>query len=475
MPEEDAKALLLRIAPRIGDVADEIAHLCGCLPLALRLAGSALTERLDLSPSKYAQRLKEGKEKFGGVNASLGLSYELLSEERRQLWRVLAVFSGSFNAKATSAVWKMEADSTRDVLWELVRSSLIEWEEKDGRYKLHDLVRHFLSEKIMPAEQAVAQKAHSEYYLMQLGQADKLYQSAGEESRLGLRLLDLEWNNIRTGQIRAVMLFQKNHEAAGLCNSYPDFGAYCLDLRQNPTERVKWREAALPAAQYLKDHEAEAAHLTALGNAYRELGNPRYSIDLHEQALVIHRKLNNLQGESANLTSLGLAYLALGEAQRAVEFYDLALPIVLEIGDQQGECAVLCGLGNAHIVLEDFKGAISSYEQALGIGKKISNRSIEGKIAGNIGRAYWSAGEPQHAIGFLEQSMKISREIGDRQAEANAAWNLGSISLEKGDIAGTGLMQILVDYKREIGHPDAERDAAHIEALRARIENAARD
>src|SRR6185437_1189379 len=34
----DARSLLLTIAPRIGEAADEIAKLCGYLPLALRLA-----------------------------------------------------------------------------------------------------------------------------------------------------------------------------------------------------------------------------------------------------------------------------------------------------------------------------------------------------------------------------------------------------------------------------------------------------
>src|SRR5207244_1795954 len=41
---EDARELLLTIAPRIEGLADDIAKLCGYLPLALRLAGSALVK-----------------------------------------------------------------------------------------------------------------------------------------------------------------------------------------------------------------------------------------------------------------------------------------------------------------------------------------------------------------------------------------------------------------------------------------------
>jgi len=50
---KDANKLLLTIAPRIDQQADEIARLCGYLPLALRLAGSALMNFANLTPTDY--------------------------------------------------------------------------------------------------------------------------------------------------------------------------------------------------------------------------------------------------------------------------------------------------------------------------------------------------------------------------------------------------------------------------------------
>ena len=130
MPEEDAKALLLRIAPRIGDAADEIASLCGRLPLALRLAGSTISERKVLSPSEYARRFREGKERLEPVEAALQTSYDLLTEERRRLWRLLAVFPETFDGKAAAAVWDLDAEDAASHLGELERGSLVEWEER---------------------------------------------------------------------------------------------------------------------------------------------------------------------------------------------------------------------------------------------------------------------------------------------------------------------------------------------------------
>ena len=65
MPPEDARALLLRIAPRIGEQAERIAAVCAGVPLALRQAAGTLAERPDLSPASYASRLESGKAKLG--------------------------------------------------------------------------------------------------------------------------------------------------------------------------------------------------------------------------------------------------------------------------------------------------------------------------------------------------------------------------------------------------------------------------
>lgn len=395
MPEWDARNLLLRIAPRIGDNADEIAGLCGCLPLALRLAGSAIAESPDLSPAEYIRRRREGKEKLAPVEASLQTSYDLLTEERRRLWRLLSVFPDTFDAEAVAAVWSLEGDDASADLGELVRCSLVDWEETEGRYRLHDLARAFAGEKITAAERAEVQRLHANHFLKVLRSADSLYEKGGQDFRLGLALFDLEWSNIRAGQAWAATQFRDHKEAADLCSGYPDAGAYCLDLRLHG-EKIQWMNDAIVASRYSGDREAEGNHL----------GN------------------------------LGLAYADLGERQRAIEFYEQRLTIAREIGDRRGE----------------------------------------GSALGNLGIAYAVLGEPRRAIEFCEQQLTIAREIGDRRGEGHASWNLGLILEKEGYLTrAADLMQVFVDYRREIGHPDAEKLAATVAALRARIADAARD
>jgi tetratricopeptide (TPR) repeat protein len=476
MSEKDATDLLLRITLRIEDAADEIARLCGWLPLALRLAGSALAERLDLSPPEYVRRFREGKEKLEPVNASLKTSYDLLTEERRRLWRLLAVFPETFDAKAVAAIWDLEMDDTQSHLGELVRSSLVEWEDMDERYRLHDLARVFADEQITPAEKGEGQQRHAEHFLEVLRSADSLYLKGGQDSRLGLGLFDREWSNIQAGQAWAATQFNKDRETADFCSSYANAGADCLNLRQHPREGIQWRKVGLAAARHSTNRVAESGHLSNLGNAYANLGESRRAIEFYEQALTITRETGNKQGEGISLGNLGIVYKILGEPHRAIEFYERQLTIAREIGDRREEGRTLGNLGNAYIDLGDTHHAIELQEQYFKITSELGDRLGESYALGNLGNAYADLGETHRAIEFYEQQLTISREIGDRRSESNASWNLGVALVKEGDLTqAADLLQVRVDYEREIGHPDAEKDTAQVEALRARIADAPRD
>jgi tetratricopeptide (TPR) repeat protein len=469
MTLEDARALLLKIAPRIGKEADQIAQLCGRLPLALRLAGSALAEPY-VSVSDYARRLKEGKERFGPVEASLNLSYELLNEDRRRLWRLLAVFPGTFDAKAAAALWELEIDPASEALGDLVRTSLLEWEEKDERYRLHDLARDFARRQLGETEREAAQRRHAEYFLELLRAAGGLYLKGGELVAQALRLFDAEWANIQAGFAWASDRFRQDETAARICDDYPDAGAYLLGLRQHPREQIRWRELALAAARQRKDRSSEAVHLGNLGNAYAALGETRRAIELYEQALAIDREIGDRRGEGADFGNLGNAYADLGEPRRAIEYYEQALTIDREIGDRRGEGAALVNLGVAYKNLGEPRRAIEHYEQQLVIVREIGDRRGEGNALGNLGNAYAALGEPRRAIEYYERHLAIACEIGDRRNEAIASWNLGLAIEKEGDLArAADLMQVRVDYLSGIGHPDAEKHAARVAALRARI------
>jgi tetratricopeptide (TPR) repeat protein len=431
MRHEDACELLLRITPRIGKEADRIAKICAGLPFALHQAAGTLSERPDISPTRYADRLTEESERLGLVEATLALSYDLLPEELACRWRVLALFPTSFDALAAAAVWAVKQDEAEIALGELVRRSLVDGE--DGRYRLHDLARVFAGSLTNEEERSMAERLHAVHYRDILAQADDLYREGGPSLLVGLRLVDREWPNIQAAQAWAAARMKEDREAAELVASYSRIGAHSLSLRLRSRERIGWLKTALEAAQLLKDRYKEGY---AMGN-------------------------------------LGIAYADLGETRRAIEFYEQRLSIAREIGDRHGEANATGNLGNAYADLGETRRAIEFHEQNLAIAREIGDRRGEGNATGSLGLAYAALGETRRAIEFHEQYLAITREIGDRRGEGIACWNLGLALEQLGELERAAeLMQIWVDYEREIGHPDAEKDAAYVTALRNRIASA---
>jgi tetratricopeptide (TPR) repeat protein len=423
----DARDLLLTIAPRIETQADEIATLCGHLPLALRLAAAAMVKYRNLSPADYVRRLQDRQQRLKLIDASLSLSYELLSEELRERWRWLAVFPDTFAEDAAAVVWGVKVDQAKYMLGELIVTSLVEWNETSDRYRLHDLARLFADTKLSAEERSVAQKRFAMHYRDVLGEGDELYLKGDESLLRGLALIDLEWGNIQAGHAWvATEADPTDVDVAELGMTYPNAGTYVLTLRQDSRERIRWLETALVAARRLQDRMGEGATLANLGLAYADVGETRRAIRFYEEALLIDREIGDRTGEGTDLGNLGLAYADLGETRRAIQFYEEALLIDREIGDRRGEGNALGNLGLAYAAEGENRRAIQFFEQHLTIARGIGDRRGEGIALGNLGAAYAALGETRHAIQFYEQWLAIARKIGDRRGEGTVLGNLGA-------------------------------------------------
>jgi tetratricopeptide (TPR) repeat protein len=427
LPRDDARALLSAIAPRVGGEADLISELCGHLPLALRLAGSALAEREDIGPEDYARRLTDTRRRLALVEASAGLSYELLNDLGRELWRRLSVFPGDFGPEGAAYIMglALEAELARDVLSEFVGYSLVEWDAAKRRYRLHDLMRLFASERLSDAERRDCRLRYVNYYGAILTEANSLYPMGGAAAERALSTLDAEWDNIRAAQAWAEENTQEDDEAAAMCNAFPNAGAYLLDLRQNPRERVRWLEAALAAARILNARDSEGAHLANLGIAYTSAGEPRRAIKLLEQSLAVHRELGDRKGEAQVLGSLGSAYATIGDNKRAVEFYERDLALMRELGERRAEGAVLNNLANAYAALGEVSRAAGLYEEAVAILRGEGDRYGEGGALGSLGLLYADQGDNHLAMRLYEQALRISRELGDVRGEGRNLGNMG--------------------------------------------------
>jgi tetratricopeptide (TPR) repeat protein len=429
LPLEEAKNLLLDIAGRIGGHAEELAELCGRLPIALRNAAYALKEKPNISMADYMKRLGDARIRLELVDASFTSSYNLLTQNLQRLWCLLSVFPADFDLAGAAAVWDMEQIPAEDALGELVKWSLVDFlpsaTSEGGRVKLHDLARDFADSRLETDAREFAQQRHAKHYQEFLLKANDLFLQGGESLSTGLDRFDTDWTNIQIGQEWAKINMTKSLEIAEICSNFA-WAGNILNLRLDPLKNIRWQEAALIAVRKTKNQKAKCAHMGNLGIAYAALGDAHKAIEYYEQALKISREIGDKRSEGNGLGNLGSAYYHLGETRKAIEYYEQALKISCEIGDQQDEGNHLGNLGLAYSHLGETRKAIEYYEQGLKIVREIEDTPGEGAHLCNLGFAYSDLGETRKAIEYYEQGLKIAREIGDRMVEANGLDGLGN-------------------------------------------------
>ena len=258
LPLEEARDLLLRIAPRLEGQARDLATLCGCLPGALRKAANLLNEHRDLTVDNCMRRLSQVHERQVLVAESIAPAYRALSPELQRLWRTLSVFPGEFACGDAGAIWGLSERAAQDFLSVLLGGSMLQWHEAARSYRVHDLHRLWALAQCTDVERHSAQRNLSVYGATVLSRASELYHRGGESVEEGLALFDAERPNVESGWSWASAHAEQDEWADQMCTRYPVIGGAILDIRQGPKERIQWLQAPLAAARRQKDQYAEA-------------------------------------------------------------------------------------------------------------------------------------------------------------------------------------------------------------------------
>jgi hypothetical protein len=248
---EQARELLLRVTPRIGDRADELARFCEYLPEALRTSASFIAERSDFSPTDLPSRMRSVKRRLNltGMEAPLAATSDLLSTELRLRWFELAVFPSSFDYLGAAAVWQLEPDAAKDTLSELLRYSPVQWDSAMDRYQLRVVGRDFTSSHISESERCAAEGRHAAHYKDVAAYAHRFYLQGGEAARRGLALFDIEWENIRAVKLGLLHMPQRViPQRDSPSNSVPSFSRHTKLIRADGVARtLPWLLEAVSA------------------------------------------------------------------------------------------------------------------------------------------------------------------------------------------------------------------------------------
>ncbi|WP_216209958.1 AfsR/SARP family transcriptional regulator [Amycolatopsis aidingensis] len=298
LPATDARALLENVlgADRVAaepEAAAELARSCGYLPLTLRVAAAniASAPRADIAGFAAAlsgrSRLTELAVDGTGENAvarAFAVSYRALGAETGRLFRLLALVPGTdFTPGVAAALAGVTAPEASRLLRGLTAAHLVE-EHRTGRYRFHDLLRHYARERVgadeSPAERDRAWRRLAGAYLAAADRAVRLL--GREELRLPRTLPSPEGGVAELGD-----------EASA--------SAWLDDEEQNLTAAVRQAVAKgpFPLAWYLSD-----SLRLLLQHRGRWLG-PRGTLAEASHALDRARRNGDLEAEADALMALG--------------------------------------------------------------------------------------------------------------------------------------------------------------------------
>ncbi len=446
MESLEAHALLTRLAPEISSAIKDIAPICKGVPLSLELIGKLFAINSTMAPDYFSKKFMEAREKFGkieeedkkdslinGVRTALSLSYHMLPDKTVLILRKLSLFPESFTANAATFICE---DPKNLTLIGLVKFGLVQHNTKTDRFSMHDQIKKFIKPMLTPSVRGMTEKRLATEFMNVLETASFHIEKGGNDTIKGLRLFDLELENIKAGMKWSQKLCDKDKDAARICSAYTENGATLISQRLSPTECLQWFEAGLSAARQLEDHEAERKHLLNLGQQYVLLNQSQKAIDTLQRALTLCKKEGAMEGQRTALRLLGQICLTSNDYPLATKYLEEDLELVRTSGNDDEEFKLLAQLTQSCTQNKEHNKAIHTGEQALDLAEPDIHKTLQISLFYNLGQSYLEIGENKQAIQRLEKGLEISQKTADSPLLGELFKLVGEIVFKSGDIAG---------------------------------------
>lgn len=473
---DESRLLLLRTlgTARVDadpQAADDLAHACGHLPLALRIAAANLDHTPWRTLEEHAAELREGDrltalsvtgDATTAVRSAFDLSYHALDAPLRRMFRLLALVPGpETGLDAAAAVAGLTPAHTATLLERLTAAHLLR-EHRPGRYRRHDLVALYATERLRLEESDADRRAACDTLytwlltatdqcagLLYPGQARLPSPATSDPATSGShteghsdtahppRIPDaaaaIRWLDDELPNLAAVI-----HQAAAETHPASWRLAYTL-IGHSWTRKyvVDWGglgRAARAAARAAGEPLAEAAMCNLLGGADLVQGRLEAAIAQFEQMLVLAESADWLDGLATAHTNLATVTWLAGRLKRSVEHLEHATEIDRRNGMPDGHPVALLALGIALRDLGRLTESLDRLERAERAPKHLDSRHNRIQTHANLGRTLHLLGDRAQAAHHLRTALTMARESGEQDSEAYVLRFQASVHRDTGDL-----------------------------------------
>ncbi|MFE3247197.1 BTAD domain-containing putative transcriptional regulator [Streptomyces sp. NPDC059209] len=468
-----------------GADTDRVLADCGSLPLAVRIAGSRLSNRPGWTVGTLADLLHDERGRLDQlrtgemeVRASAELSYRHLPEQAATAFRAFGQLAGEPVAGWLVAVAMGRGDEAAKELETLADEHLVEVVGTDSlglqRYRMHDLLRCYAEElagsddagtraqrrlEVIDTLIALARCANSAMPARFLGVLGEPAQAAAAISP-AVRARPVPWfeteRRTLVAAVESAIRLGHVSRAADLAIELASF----FDMRGYYGDWLRTHQLVLDASPAPSDAQA-AALLRNLGQLH--LYGDRYtdSVASFETSRALFAGLGHLSGEAMAALGTGSVYRVVNDLDAALETFVAALRGFGRAGDRHGEAVACNAIASVWLERRDPEAAAPWLDGALELSREVGDRHREAQVRRRIAAMHELRGELRLAQAELECALGIFDDLADTHCAACVQQSIGELCLRQGDAGqASALLVDALAVQQQLGDRRAEARVA---------------
>jgi tetratricopeptide (TPR) repeat protein len=430
------------------DQAEELARLCGGMPIALSVVGARLSAYPHRSISRELRNLR-GDDRLStlaidesSVAAIFDVSYSDLPIPQQRTYRMCALHPGSvFGVDVAAAAVGDPPDDIEESLDDLVDRNLIK-EIADRRFRYHDLLLVHARQQVRNDERGPAVRRMIEWYLDHVVAADLVLRPT--RRRFGPRFRDrpdigfashaeaLAWLSGERGNLHLAVFAADEHGWDELtwqfCEAMWGFYLYA----RNYDEWLRMHAVGIPAAQRCGDLSAEASLRAQLASALTNLHRFDDAVRESSQARELAERAGDEATQAVALGELARALQGKGELRAALAYVEQVKRIRDRIGTERAAALAQRWIGEIMADLGRCPEAVATLRAAVDVFATLDQAQYARALT-ILASVHVRCGHEDEAAPLLTEALAIARELGSSHYEAEALFVLGDLAWQQQD------------------------------------------
>ncbi|MFF4160829.1 tetratricopeptide repeat protein [Streptomyces sp. NPDC001678] len=422
---------------------DELAGLCGHLPLPMRVAAARVRE--EGTPRDLLAALRVETERLAeldlgeglSVRAAFDASYRCLEDADARFFRLLGLHPGTeIDEESAAALAGLPVAEARRALRRLCRYGLLQPAADAGRVRFHDLLRLYAHERAAGGPPGEAEAAEARL--------------SGHWER-GIGGHGLVWLDRESASLLAAV------EQAARRGRHEQFRRLAVPLTEHLVRRARLPEALLVQSlriadvQRTGDRAAEVDLLLEMARMYDALGRGKDAFTCRRGAGLIGNQIGLTFGHGGLEQRTGDFFAELGDSRLAAAAHRSAARWHLLRRQPRSRVLSLIALGEDYARSKRPSAAGRVLRRAARVAERASDHVGLARVHLGLGRLREQSGDPEAALEHYERALALAEEqglVGERTAARQRIAGMG----RSADDAGAA------DVQRPTGPAPAEPD-----------------